>query len=166
MVSVVLSLVCAVVPAGAATRSRVDSAPDDEQVTARYDLTRVTWDYTSEWLVVTARMATARKEGVVLDSRSAHDWEGYEVEARTWWQRGRKVDRLWIWYSTDVRTRIDCPGLRSRWKLGDEGLIRLSVPNTCLFEGYPMRDLLVMTHQPGAAAWTDRVASAARLTSR
>ena len=122
LVLVVIGLVLAgtSVPASADTRSVVDTAPD-AGILALYDITGVTWDYGDERLVVTADITGVRRKGVVLSARSAHDWEGYEVEARTWWEDGRKIDRLWIAYNTISRVWTDCPGLTSRWRRGDGG---------------------------------------------
>ena len=143
------------VPAGAATRTVADSAPDTG-IPAPYDITGVAWDYGDERLVVTAHIAGVRRKGVVLSARSAHDWEGYEVEARTWWEDGKKVDRLWIAYNTISRNHIDCPGLSSRWRRGEDGFIRLNIPNSCLFDGYQMRDFSATTYRLGYSESTTK----------
>lgn len=161
--AVALVLVCTATPARADTRVVDDGAGAAQS--AAHDLERVTWDYREEALVVTARLATVRRTGVVLTSRSAHEGEGYEVVARTWWRAGKKRDRLWIWFNTVTRTRIDCPGLRSRWRVGDDGLIRLVVPNDCVFDGWAMDDFRVSTSALGSTDVLDLVASGAPLTS-
>lgn len=159
-----LVVVGTAMPAAADSRSVADSAPDTG-IPAPYDITRVTWDYGDDRLLVTTHLAGVRRKGVVLAARSAHDGEGYEVEARTWWQDGHKVDRLWIAYTTISRDRIDCPGLSSRWRRGEGGFIRLSIPNSCLFDGYEMRDLSVTTSRLGHPGIYDQVAPAGVLTS-
>lgn len=159
-----LVLAATSVAANADTRSVPDTAPDTG-IPAPYDITGVTWNYDDERLVVTTAIAGVRRKGVVLSARSAHDGEGYEVEARTWWEDGKKIDRLWIAYNTISRSRIDCPGLSSRWRRGEDGFIRLSVPNNCLFEGSQMRDFSATTFRLGYPGNYDQVESASVLTS-
>ncbi|UUZ59628.1 hypothetical protein [Nocardioides sp. B-3] len=159
-----LLLVCTATPAHADTRTVTDTAPD-AGIPAAYDIAGVTRDYDDDRLLVTSDMARVRRKGVVLTARSAHDWEGYVVVARTWWEDGQKVDRLWLWANTVTRTRVDCPGLSSRWRPGEGGLIRLRIPNSCLFDGYQMRDFSATTNRLGFAGIYDPVASAGVLSS-
>jgi hypothetical protein len=123
-------------PASAEMHSEVDNTPDAAGLASPYDLTHVTWDYTHEALVVTALLETVRRRGVVLTSRSAHEWEGYEVVARS-----------------------------SRWTVGEQGSIRLAVPNSCLFGGYAMDDFRVTSGGPAFSDVADQILSAGRLTS-
>lgn len=159
-----LALSVVTVPADAGTRSSPDGAPDGAGVPAAYDLIRVRWDYTDEALVVTSRLASVRRKGVALTSRAAHAGEGYEVEVRSWWRDGRRIDRLWIAYNTVSQTRVDCPGLRSRWRV-QRDVIRVVVPHACLFESYPLDGLRVSTGRLGSSGEVDVVASPQLLTS-
>lgn len=147
-------------PASADTRSLEDAVSTGAEPAPAYDLRRVTWNYTSDRFVVTSSRMARAKQGVVLTARAAHDVEGYVVEARTWWEGRKRFNRLWIWYNTVSRTPISCPGLRSRWRLN---LIRLSIPNECLFDGAPLRDFSTATSRPGSAGVMDQISSAHRL---
>ena len=158
-----LLLVGTAAPADAETRTRGDHVW--ESVPDRLDLMKVRWSYGEDRFVVAAHLDAVRRKDVLLHARSSHEGEGYEVEARTWWREGRKVDRLWIAYNTQERTRITCPGLESHWKRGDEGTIRISVPNACLFDGAAMDDLRVVTSRSGSSEAIDRIVSRRSLTS-
>lgn len=160
--AVVLVLGCTAMPAHADTRSRADTVSSVEEPRPPYDLRRVTWSYTSDRFVVTSRRMGSHKQDVVVTVRAAHDGEGYEVEARTWWDGRKKFTRLWIAYNTVSRTPIDCAGLRSRWR---RSLVRVSIPNECLFHGSPMRDFSAATSRIGSSAVLDRVSSPGLLTS-
>ncbi len=164
LVATALVIGCTAMPAAADSRNAADIAADTG-IPAAYDLKGVTWDYDDDRLRVTGDIARVRRKGVVLTARSAHDGEGYRVVARTRWRNGTKVDRLWIWFNTLDRTRVDCPGLSSRWRLGEDGFIRLSIPNSCLFEGHRMLDLSVTTYRAGYPGILDQVASAPTLAS-
>lgn len=151
-------------PAEAASRVKTDTNPDPDYVTPAYDLRRVKWDYGSDRFVVTAKLGKVKKK-VILRASAHHGAKGYEVEAVTRWKDGRKVNRLWIWYNTVSPTRIRCSGLSSKWRLGNSGSIRLSIPNDCLFSGYPMDRFTVMTLKPGAFEGTDTIATRRSLDS-
>jgi hypothetical protein len=149
-------------PAHADTRSLQDTVSSVGEPRPPYDLRRVTWNYTDERFVVTSSRMGRHKQDVVMTVRAAHEGEGYEVEARSWWEGRKKLDRLWISYNTVSRTPIDCPGLRSRWRLS---FIRVSIPNECLFDGAPLRDLSASTSTSDTSEVLDEVVTSGRLNS-
>jgi hypothetical protein len=164
LAALVVALVVGVaaVPANADTRSLADTVSAVGEPRAPYDLRRVTWNYTSDRFVVTSSRMGRHKQDVGVTVRAAHDGEGYEVEARSWWEGRKKSDRLWISYNTVSRTPIDCPGLRSRWRLN---FVRVSIPDECLFDGAPMRDFSAATSTSDTSEVLDEIVTAGRLTS-
>jgi hypothetical protein len=136
----------------AETRSKTDGA---DHVAAKINLKRVTWNYSARRLVMTAKLGKIGND-VQVSTHFSHAGEGYEVASTSVWADGRKSQYLAMAYNVGDWVSVKCPHMRST-RDKQTRTVKVSIPNSCLFDGYELNRPMVYTGLLGDQPGIDRI---------
>jgi hypothetical protein len=146
LTALMLGLIIAASPAAAATVTRTDARGD---APARYDITRVTYTNTSDKIAVRIKLVNLRRVGMrfVLRTNTSFMGDAQFVVVVVRRPGGSTTHRL---FSQEGNERIKIPcQIRSRWAYARD-VVRISMPQTCLGEGYGDQRMKLASGKPGA----------------
>lgn len=152
LTALMLGLTIAASPAAAATVTRKDARGD---APARYDMTRATYTNTSAKIAVRITLVNLRRVGTrfVLKTNTSFMGDAQFVVVVVRRRGGSATHRLFI-AEDNERSKIPCR-IRSRWAYARD-VVRISMPQTCLGEGYGDQRMKLASGKPDAKP-SDRV---------